>query len=267
MPQTTTVVAGLHVHTFTTDAFATSAKPVFALFLLHGRTQSYEADYIKNLTEAILAKSQGKTKDVLVIAFDQRNHGTRLVDSALNLDFATNPNHAIDMYAIQYGTAKDVLFLMDFLPSYLFPNGEHVIESWGVAGVSLGGHSAWIAGAVDPRLEVVIPIIGCPSYLNLISRRAEAQGVAVAAPHFPQTFLKTLEAQAPKPEHFAGKRLLVLSGGADPLVPWAASQEFVSRLGSAGPGKREIVVLPDVGHAVPEEMVKLAADFVAPQLD
>ena len=35
---------------------------------------------------------------------------------------------SIDMYAMQRGTARDISFLVDFLPSYLFPNGEKVIE-------------------------------------------------------------------------------------------------------------------------------------------
>ena len=43
------------------------------------------------------------------------------------------------------GTARDVSFLIDFLPSYLFPRDERTIVEWVVAGISLGGHSTWIA--------------------------------------------------------------------------------------------------------------------------
>lgn len=49
--------------------------------------------------------------------------------------------NSIDMYAMQRGTARDISFLVDFLPSYLFPNGEKVIEKYGVTGFSLGGRS------------------------------------------------------------------------------------------------------------------------------
>lgn len=62
------------------------------------------------------------------------------------------------------GTAKDVSFLIDHLPYYLYPSEERKIVGWGVAGnhgyikgrgvdtdfdcnpqgISLGGHSAWI---------------------------------------------------------------------------------------------------------------------------
>ena len=34
---------------------------------------------------------------------------------------------------------------MDHLASLLYPMGERTIVEWGIAGVSLGGHSTWIA--------------------------------------------------------------------------------------------------------------------------
>jgi hypothetical protein len=43
------------------------------------------------------------------------------------------------------GTARDVSYLIDFLPSFLYPNGERTIVEWGVGGISLGGHTTWIA--------------------------------------------------------------------------------------------------------------------------
>jgi hypothetical protein len=47
--------------------------------------------------------------------------------------------------SLPVGTAQDISFLIDFLPSYISPNGELEIERWGVAGISLGGHSTWLA--------------------------------------------------------------------------------------------------------------------------
>jgi hypothetical protein len=54
------------------------------------------------------------------------------------------------------GTARDVSFLIDFLPSFLYPTGRMPIVEWGVAGKSLGGHAAWIAlvmGKLSDRLR------------------------------------------------------------------------------------------------------------------
>jgi hypothetical protein len=42
------------------------------------------------------------------------------------------------------GTADDVSFVIDFLPSYLFPYDERTIVEWAVMGVSLGGHATWL---------------------------------------------------------------------------------------------------------------------------
>lgn len=43
------------------------------------------------------------------------------------------------------GAVRDISFLIDFLPSYLYPTDERHVVRWGVIGVSLGGHATWIA--------------------------------------------------------------------------------------------------------------------------
>lgn len=62
--------------------------------------------------------------------------------------------HAQDMLAMQTGTANDVSFLADFLPSFLFPNDEVQIVRWAVTGISLGGHSVWIVLKQGERSKV-----------------------------------------------------------------------------------------------------------------
>ncbi|KAJ7454866.1 Alpha/Beta hydrolase protein [Mycena latifolia] len=269
---TTTVIAGLNVHTYTTESFGSSTKPILALFFLHGRLGSTESPYVQNLITALVnaaAAANEKQKDLMIVAFDHRNHGTRLRAPTANLDFKENPNHVHDMYSIQTGTAKDVSFVMDFLPAYLFPGGERTISEWGVAGVSLGGHSTWIAGAADPRLKLMVPIIGCPDYLGLMVPRAEAQGIAMGPPHFPESLLKVISESTltglpytskGDENPFLGKKVLVLSGGSDPLVPWTASQKFVEGL-EVGTGSKEVVVQEGAGHEVTPEMVKAMVAF------
>ncbi|KAJ7219983.1 Alpha/Beta hydrolase protein [Mycena pura] len=276
MQKQSTLIAGLNVHTYTTEAFATSTKPIFALFVLHGRMGSAEADDMQHFVTELVAASTEYVgeKDLMVVTFDHRNHGSRLASSICNLDWKGNPNHALDMYSIQTGTAKDVSFVMDFLESYLFPLGQRSIARWGVAGISLGGHSTWIVGAADPRVKLVIPIIGCPDYLALMGPRAEAQGVAVGPPHFPENLVKLIRdmslASLPYTSKndenpFLGKRVLVLSGGSDMLVPWVASQEFVERL-EVGSGHKKYVVYEGVGHEVTAEMIQAVVGVVLREL-
>jgi dienelactone hydrolase len=89
-----------------------------------------------------------------------------------------------------------VSFLIDFLEAYLFPTRERTIVEWGVAGISLGGHSTWLVAAADPRVRLAIPIIGCPDCLKLIEPRAVAHGITVGPPHFPESLVKVIRAKA-----------------------------------------------------------------------
>lgn len=70
------------------------------------------------------------------------------------------------------GTARDTSLLMDYLASFIFPNGEHQITENLVLGVSLGGHAAWSCLLHEPRISAGVVIIGCPDYLNLMVDRA-----------------------------------------------------------------------------------------------
>ena len=70
------------------------------------------------------------------------------------MNYILNLLDSIDMYAMQRGTARDISFLVDFLPSYLFPNGEKVIEKYGVTGFSLGG------GSRQPVLSIALTLFG-----------------------------------------------------------------------------------------------------------
>ncbi|KAJ6577283.1 Alpha/Beta hydrolase protein [Mycena capillaripes] len=268
----TTIIAGLDIHTYTTEKFATSTKPVLALFALHGRLGSSEEGSVQDLISDLVnaAEEHVGERDLMVVAFDHRNHGMRLRDKTLNQGFKENANHVHDMYTIQTGTAQDVSFVMDFLEAYLFPMGERSIVEWGVAGISLGGHSTWMVAASEPRVKIAIPIIGCPDYLALMGPRAAARGIGMEPPHFSESLMKVIKARAltalpytskGAENPFLGKKLLVLSGGSDLLVPWVASQAFVEGL-EVGAGKKECIVFEGVGHAVPPPMVQAAVRFV-----
>lgn len=67
----------------------------------------------------------------------------------------TRTRHRLDQYAIFDGTAHDVFHLMNYLPAFLFPNDERKITEYGYSGISLGGHSTWLAvanGGLEDRL-------------------------------------------------------------------------------------------------------------------
>ncbi|KAJ3817072.1 Alpha/Beta hydrolase protein [Lentinula raphanica] len=271
-------VGGLPVQVFSSVKHNTS-KPVFILFFLHGRMG--KADDIENAIKIVYDNLAGYAElkqDLVVVSFDHRNHGGRLIDNKANLGWdedesKTNIRHGIDMFAIQDGSSRDVSFLVDYLPAYLYPESERKISGWGLAGISLGGHSTWTTLARDPRIQVGIPIIGCPDYLTLISKRAEQFGISLdsASKYFPESVLTLIKKEAPPAtpylvedvsNPFFGKKILVLSGAADPLVPWFASESFVEGLKVGPNGYKKVVVQPDTGHTVAPEMLKELAVFL-----
>ncbi|KAJ7211481.1 Alpha/Beta hydrolase protein [Mycena haematopus] len=267
------VVAGLDVHVYTAERFTTSTKPILAVFALHGRGGSSKTGSVQDLISGLVdgAEKHKGEKDLMIVAFDHRNHGTRLRSETANLGFEENANHALDMWTIQTGTTHDVLFLVDFLEAYLFPMRNRAIVEWGVAGISLGGHSTWMAVAGDPRIKIAIPIIGCPDYLKLMGPRAATHGIAIGPPHFPESLLQAIRATGPTavpytspgPENpFLGKKVLVLCGRNDTLVPWAASQAFVEGLDVGSTGRKEYIIYDGVGHEVPPPMVDAAVSFI-----
>ena len=148
------------------------------------------------------------------------------------------------------GAAKDVSMLIDYLPSYLFPNDEHEIVDWGVAGISLGGESSWLCLAhgypchrqwliTDDRIKWGCDFIGCPSLITHMENRLKESGLPASPPWLPRSLLRVLERDDPGailrrtgrvPPSLKTKRILVLHGTEDPMVPWSISSELISHL-------------------------------------
>ncbi|KAJ3002130.1 hypothetical protein NUW54_g6015 [Trametes sanguinea] len=248
----TLVVGGITVNVYAQHKATRPDAPVAVMFLLHGRNGSAlkMEEFVYGIFEEVHARrrkaagggAEGEARDLYIATFDQRNHGKRMVDKKANQGWFDDPEqnndrHAIDMYAIQTGTAQDVSYLIDFLPSYLFPNGERQISQFLCVGKSLGGHATWLVLRNEPRIQVAVPIIACPDYLALMTRRAKSHKLPVGPPYFPRPLLELIQradpaaapytaADASNP--FLGKKILVLAGQDDKKVPWAtAARPFV----------------------------------------
>ncbi|KAI9440092.1 Alpha/Beta hydrolase protein [Lactarius indigo] len=262
-------VAGLSTNVYTRINLRDkrTSEPVVVLFFLHGRTES--ADQADPTARAIFswaaekeATSRETSRDFIVVTFDQRNHGKRTVDKRGNLGWSKkadqhNERHAVDMYSILIGAVKDISFLIDVLPAYLFPRDERTIAEWVLAGFSLGGHATWLALGNEPRVRIGIPICGCPDYLALMEQRADKLGIPRTAPYFPESLRALVGAYDPvvaPPGAFVGKRILALSGADDTLVPWSVSRAFVEALDVGPRGKKKVVVQPGVKHEYTDEM-------------
>jgi hypothetical protein len=69
------------------------------------------------------------------------------VDASKNFDWASHPQNKTfptDMYSMMLGNVYDIKLLIDMLPMYIKLKGD---VSFGVAGLSLGAHSALLTVA------------------------------------------------------------------------------------------------------------------------
>jgi hypothetical protein len=170
-------------------------------------------------------------------------------------------------------------------------------------GVSLGGHSVWQTLFAEPRLSAGVAVIGCPDLMALLADRArlsklatyKADGGFLGSTDFPPALVAACEKYDPKGVLFGtgavappqpsdadqarlrplldarvrGKKLQVLSGGLDKLVPYAKAEPFLTFLKSAtetwykdGGVSVEDIVYPEVAHEFSAGMMKDAVRFI-----
>ncbi|KAI5475082.1 hypothetical protein MNV49_001958 [Pseudohyphozyma bogoriensis] len=284
MSPTTFTVGGLKavVHG---DLHPPSPSPhgLAVLFLLHGRFGKQDEPRLWRFADSLLSAAEAARekggKDLLVVTTDHRNHGERTVDKERNKGWKEgegeqqefdNESHAVDMYSVQTGTARDVTFLIDFLPATIFPKGERQVTDWFMAGISLGGHSTWLAMAHDPRITLGIPIISSPSVATLLTHRATTLPSSLSSklpsPPFPTTLSTLISSYDPinvPRSVWKGRKILVLCGKDDKLVPFVEGglDKFVNELKEDGVDV-ECVVEDGVGHKLSKAMVERSCAFV-----
>lgn len=168
------------------------------------------------------------------------------------------------MHSIQVGTANDVSLLIDYLESYLYPLNEHKIVQYLCAGISLGGHSTWLVLSHEPRIQAGCPIIGCPDFITLMTSRAEALG-GLTKEMMPDSLRETVSRIDPKVENMQGKRILILSGKKDKLVPFAKGAAFVEKLRNVA-GSVQVEEYEGVGHRCTETMVGELSRFITREM-
>lgn len=145
-------IAGIITTVYGLDELRSGLRNLACLWLLHPRlgTQasmeplatSIVQDHVQRLSKGAKRLVTG----LIVVSFDQRNHGSREVDKRANeMWSAGNKTHAQDMFSIYHGTSVDVSLLITHLPAIVFPASSDTIATNMVCGVSLGGHSAWVS--------------------------------------------------------------------------------------------------------------------------
>jgi hypothetical protein len=96
-------ISGIVVDVYGLDELPPSCELVSCLWLLHGRLQSKEvmaetaSTCIRHWNQSP-AEPSSRTRGLLCVSFDQRNHGTRQTNALANQTWKENENHAVDMY-------------------------------------------------------------------------------------------------------------------------------------------------------------------------
>lgn len=96
-------IAGISVNVYGLEELGPSARNVSCIWLLHPRLQTQEC--MAPLATAILnswnSRREKTTNGLLAVTFDQRNHGSREIDSLSNEAWRSgNEQHAQDMFSI-----------------------------------------------------------------------------------------------------------------------------------------------------------------------
>jgi predicted esterase len=118
-----------------------------------------------------------------------------------------------------------------------------------------------------------VPIIGCPDYLSLMRERMAKIPIAFGPPAVPSSMISLIAARAPPSTSFTsadpnanpfiGKKVLVLSGRRDRLVPHEPhTRAFLQKLELGPDGLKEHEEY-ECGHELTPEMVARAAAFIA----
>lgn len=293
-------VAGLPVNVFgleelTMSPSRASAPPppdVCVVIHLHGRGGSAdnEEKIARQLYDRIdrdkqshgvqSANGMHRQRDHLIVTFDARNHGHRMTNPEGQKAWKQgNDRHAMDLYGMIVGDARDASFLVDFLAAYLFPQNDRYVAEWVVTGKSLGGHSTWHVLANDSRIRIGVPMIGMPDFSKLLHSRTRTSFVTNGPPYVPAS-LKVLIEQIdpartrydswdPQVNPFWGKKICVLSGAQDKLVLWDWNEDFLNALVVGEPtGARgemnglKIHRRDGVGHEVTADMVEEAGEWI-----
>ena len=216
-------------------------------------------------------------KGLIFACFDQRNHGSRMVENDNNISWKQgNPTHGPDMFSTYVGTANDLSLLITQVEHYLpFKINDHIC-----GGLSLGGHATWVVLMKEPRVRAGMVVVGCPDYVRLMTDRAIRSKVPstmntdppglefLGSSDFPQSLVAAVEEYDPagillseldvygKDDHLhapsenevkklkpilertlAGKKIICLSGGKDRLVPYQQGEVFLSWLKRATDAK------------------------------
>jgi len=180
------------------------------------------------------------------------------------------------------GSALDFKLVMSYLPAY-FPQFKtfHTI----MAGVSLGGHTAWRMPAIVPgQIKAMCMVVGCPNLTALLLSRLRFDPEILSTTsselykipydqlvtalnekqkgRWSKTLHELVSAQDRLiEEEFPNVPLLLMGGKEDPLVPVKHTEPWVEK--RKDNKNIELFVQDNTGHSCTKEMVAKIAVWLS----
>ncbi|KAK4203277.1 hypothetical protein QBC40DRAFT_346376 [Triangularia verruculosa] len=295
---TTRPITGLQCDIYGLSELSPSIHHISILWLHHQRTHTKQS--MRDIASRCIsawnsfslhqnvhnpsASSTTPRRGLIAIAYDQRNHGTRLVEETVNGSWREgNPNHAIDMFAGIRGMVVDQSLLIDVIEGMLFPKGEKRVDQHLALGrgVDLLSDRARLSKlqtySVQDNGASFLGSRDFPPSLVNACQKYDPKAVLFGPHPVPEHTVQNrqeLIRQTILYERLQGKKLLVCSGSVDKLVPPRCSDPFMGWLKRAAVSppspsfdKEQRFWVDDrlyqgVGHEFSAEMVKDAVQFI-----
>ncbi|KAI0462385.1 hypothetical protein LJB42_003876 [Komagataella kurtzmanii] len=285
--RTTRTIGGVKVYLYGLGQLPSpdiSSPPSVAVcYLFHGRGQNKE--YIEKIGLRILeiysSNCNGRSLPLIMVNFDMRNHGERLIETERNHEWKQgNITHAIDMISNIDGSVDDACLISNMLPG-LYPG--YVFRNLAL-GISMGGHACYrMAVRIPDNIECIIPIIGCPDVSSLLlNRLKESRELTLNFRRLSYEDLKLNSGDSEKwPESFHNYvtkqdyqisenfpnhvKVLALCGELDKLVPKEYTEEWVEEMENARAGGDSVTLYIDkeAGHQTTDKMVKVIGQWLS----
>ena len=158
------------------------------------------------------------------------------------------------------GIVVDIKTVTRYLESYV--DGIFVPTQFIAAGVSLGGHAIWSLLAEEPRIATAIIIIGSPNLTDMLLERlrqhtnSDSQGTR----EWPRSIEKLYQARDERVGQITGKKILILNGAVDNLVPSKFTRPWVEKYAT----KNDVAFLEieENGHWLSSNMVDTISDWI-----
>lgn len=272
LPSITKTIAGLPLTLFHHPSFPLSSpatNPPHLLILLHPLFRN--AEFMSGLARRLLGDYYSSRTDprqnLVVLTFDQRNHGPRCQDRIANVNWERgNQTYALDLFTTYTGTARDVSEALDvLLPGGYFPALKSAAPF--VGGISLGGHASWAVVLSDERVRGAGVVIGCGDYVALMEYRAGLMkwegkvgaGLEGLLERYDLATMVGRDLEGVR-RRLEGKRILALEGKRDVDVPPKCSEGVYKKIKDAGV---DLTVrrFEGVAHVMTEEMCGVYSEW------